>query len=160
MRRLAASVVFGIAAQPALALSCMAPDLARDFQRASESDQEYVVVVGDFEFTPFTSPDPSKVLPPGKGETKAPARRIPARFEGETLSPQGFTTPLSADLTLEVSCIGPWCGHMEPGTYLAFMRRDAGALTLEVSACPSMIYADPTPQMRQTVTQCLSGRCG
>ena len=109
-----------ILAQPALALSCLPADIARDFNRAAQSDDSYIVVRGDLFF------DETEL--PGHMDLDATAQRegreIAGWLKGKSLTRDGFTKTFERDVVLRVSCIGPWCGGAAKGPYLTFLRQE------------------------------------
>ncbi|MEO1537867.1 MAG: hypothetical protein AAFR73_09060 [Pseudomonadota bacterium] len=117
-----------LAATPALGLSCMRPDAVRMFEQARDADAAYYIVKGELSFleTPKT--------PPRNAKTPALTR---ARVTGEALSNSGFNASFDRDVTVEASCIGPWCGSPEglSGPLIMALRIDATDVILEISAC-------------------------
>lgn len=142
-----------ILAQPALALSCLPADIARDFNRAAQSDDSYIVVRGDLFF------DETEL--PGNMELDATAQRegreIAGWLKGKSLTRDGFTKTFERDVVLRVSCIGPWCGGAAKGPYLTFLRQEGRNWIMDLHPCPGMSYADPTPEQEQSVRACLRG---
>ena len=115
MKHLALMLAVMLVAGPALALSCLPPDVARTYKQAAEAKETYIVVLGRLSF------DASK-LPKADMERQQetpPQTLIPARIEGTSLSQAGFETPFTANITLNARCFGPWCaGHRRvPGTW-------------------------------------------
>ncbi|EPX79767.1 hypothetical protein [Salipiger mucosus] len=155
MRRLATAVLLTLAvAQPALALSCMRPDLVRDFEEAAADPAEWIVVSGALRFDPAD-------LPPAPGETvtETGGGEIAARMEGMALSGEGFTIPFDREITLRLTCAGPWCGSVRPGAHLAFLKHEPPGYTMIVGACPGRVWPDPTPAMEAQLTACMQGDC-
>lgn len=132
----------------------MAPDVARDYQRAADSEDVYVVVEGRLTFDPSGLPttafdDP---LPP------QPMTDIPARLTGRSMSEAGFVRPFEQDVTLRVSCFAVWCAEPRPGAVLAFLKREAGGYVVSVDPCGTMTYPDPRLEQLETVVACFQGR--
>ncbi len=154
MRALVLSAGLALAASPALSLSCLPADLARDYQRAAEDDAAWIVVTGKLTFDEKALP---KVDMDRQQETP-PETDIPARIAGGSLSAEGFTRAFSRDITLRVLCLGPWCGGAQSGgDVLAFLKQEGEDYVAMASPCPGMLYADPTPDMLATVTTCFNG---
>lgn len=154
MIRLAAFGLLALSlAAPAWALSCVAPDIARDFKRAAASDESYIVVRGDL----FLDEDAL----PGRLDRGATQQRdgleIAGWLKGKSLTRDGFTRAFERDVILRVSCIGPWCGSTIKGPHLAFLRQEAMTWVIDLSPCPGMAYANPTPGQEAKVQSCFRG---
>ena len=110
---LTASLAIMLSVNTALALSCIRPDPARSFTKAAESEDRYVVLLGTFALPDdFTQPD---------GRTIKQSSAV-SRFSGRLMTGEGFNEEVSADLTIELSCSGDWCGDIKPDTtYLAYV---------------------------------------
>ena len=154
MIRWAAVAAMMWAGGPALALSCLAPDVARDFQQADASDEVFIAVLGNLTFDPSRLPESDFV----NQEQTPPETDIPARLEGRSLTRQGFTRAFTRDVTLRVLCFGPWCGGTTPGRVMAFLRRDGTEYTLFADPCGTRLYPDPRPDQIETITACMAGR--
>ncbi|MFZ5964174.1 hypothetical protein ACOXXX_14605 [Thalassococcus sp. BH17M4-6] len=153
MIRLAA--VLSLLAGGAQALSCMAPDVARDYLTADAAPEPYFVMLGTLQFDPALLP-----VRDGQGRGAANATDIPARLTGRSLTTDGFTRDVSRDVTLRVLCLGPWCAGAESGTrYLAFLRQDGDRLIAEANPCGGMLYVKPTVQQLKAVRACAKGDC-
>ena len=141
---------------PALALSCLRPSVERSYAQYDAASEVYVVVHGRLTLN-------ERKLPKGMTQDPPPPAMtlVPARIRGSALSKEGFVLPFDQKLTLEVSCLGPWCGGVGNGTdILAFIRKDAEGYAIEVSPCGGAIYSEPNKQMLQEARQCLqSGNC-
>lgn len=136
---------------PALALSCMAPSVVDSYGRYEASEDIYVVVHGRLTL-------PEKKLPKGLSGDQNPPHmtRVLAKIGGKSLGKSGFTLPFEKDVTLEVACIGPWCGSVRNGEdVLAFLRKDAEGYALEVSPCGGAVFAVPKPAMIKQARQCM-----
>lgn len=152
MKMFLTSMAFVLAAGPALALSCLRPDVARTYNQASEAEQAYVVVSGALRF------DETR-LPENDG-TKNDRRNvtIPARLEGTSLSRAGFTTPFARDITLEVRCFGPWCGGAQSGVeYLVFLEKHGRNLVMVADPCGSWAFPEPSAEQVRQVETCIGG---
>lgn len=151
MRALALSAAFACCAAPALALSCLAPDPERSFRNAQGAEASFIVVHGVFDF------DPGQ-LPRADGPERPEGVAIAAQFAGKGLTRDGFTTALSIPVTLNVQCLGPWCGGIAQGiAHLAFLERRDDGYHLAVSACPQDAFANPDPATLDAMTACLNG---
>ena len=106
MIRLPLLALLLLAASPALALKCLAPDPARDFRAAEADSATWSGVYGWLEVLSH---------PEGAGTGQA-------RLTGRSLTTEGFSQPFDRDIALQVSCLGPWCGQVESGPVAALLR--------------------------------------
>lgn len=140
-------------AQPAFALSCMAPDIARDYQQAAQSDDTYIVVKGNLFFDETELPD--------RIDQRTSRARDSVDVEGWlagfSLAKNGFTRRFERDVILRVSCLGPWCGHTVKGEHLAFLKQEDHQWIMQINPCPGMTYATPTAEQEQTALACFRG---
>lgn len=146
-------------AAPALALSCLRPDVTQSFQNAAEREEVFVMALGELT---RTGPD---VATPNDIQigTDLPANyAFPARFTGRGASGGGFLTALTVDVTVEVSCVSAWCGGVPLDSYaLVFLRRDADGYVFEAGLCDPFSYTNPTEHDLMEVIGCLNGAsCG
>lgn len=150
---LAAAFLFPV---PALALSCLAPSVERSFAQFDAAEESYVVVHGRLTLD-------EKALPKGMTVDRNPPAMtfVPARLRGQSLTLAGFTLPYDQKLTLEVACIGPWCGAARNGEdVLAFVRKDAEGYALAISPCGGAVFGTPKPEQLKQVEMCLrEGNC-
>lgn len=143
------------AAGPASALSCMRPDPVRAFTAASEAEDRYIVVIGTFTFDEGKLP--RGMVMDGSGADPRPDP-IPARFIGQGLTLDGFTTPMDMTMTVQPVCFGPWCGGMASGVEtLAFLRRDGAGYVVEADPCGGWVFPQPARAVRQQMVDCLRG---
>ncbi|WP_375261727.1 hypothetical protein [Palleronia sp.] len=138
-----------VAAQPALALSCLAPSVARSTVEAVSAEETFRIAVGSFFY--------DEVELPADGTSIEPTETsIPAVFDGHALTREGFTTEVSSEVVLQVECIGPSCGSVPADTEaLAFFREVGGELVLDVNACPGWVFPEPTEAQLETVRNCV-----
>ncbi|MCR9108318.1 hypothetical protein [Marivita sp. XM-24bin2] len=139
--------------QPAFALSCLAPDITRDYQKAAQSDDTYILVKGDLFFD-------EAVLPERTEQRSSRSRDrvdVDGWLSGYSLTKDGFTKRFERDVILRVSCLGPWCGSTSKGEHLAFLRQEDRQWVMELSPCPGMTYADPSPEQEATALACFRG---
>lgn len=141
-------------AGPALALSCLPPDVARTYLKLQEARETYLVVHGTLTFD-------ASGLPRTKSEYRADAPAstpIPARLTGEALSQEGFTTPFDRRITLDLRCLGPWCAGGRSGMeIMAFVKRGASGYAATLDPCYSTVFVDPTDQMLEQALSCMRG---
>jgi hypothetical protein len=156
MTRFGLAALLLVVAGQASALSCIPPDVARDYQRVDAADAQYFPVAGTLSF------DPSS-LPTGDFDNQGATPQetdIQANFTGNALSAEGFTTPFETDITLRVKCFGPWCASPKTDTqYLSFFESTEDGLVMHVDPCGSMSYPNPTPEMLARVLACTTGDC-
>lgn len=138
---------------PALALSCLRPDVARDYQAADASSDEYIVVLGEMRFDTGLLPA-TDLLANGD----RPDVEIPATFAGKSLSKDGFARDFEQEITLRVQCFGPWCGGATPEIpVLAFLKREVAGYVLERGPCFALSHDNPRPDQVRVVEQCFRG---
>lgn len=152
MRRLALALLLAVPG-PAMALSCLAPSVERSWARFDAADDIYVVVHGRLTLD-------EKQLP--KGMTRDPEppalTLVPAKLRGSSLTAAGFNLPFDQNLTLEVTCLGPWCGGARNGeSVLAFVRKDSDGYALLASPCGGAIFERPRAEMLKQAKECLNG---
>jgi hypothetical protein len=149
------SLAFAVAIcapMPALALSCLAPDIERSYAQFDAAEEDYVVVHGRLTL------DMSK-LPKGMTAGERPPRmtKLAGGLQGKSLNASGFAVPFDRPLTLEVTCLSQWCGHVQNGEdVLAFVRKDTDGYTMRISPCGGTAFAAPKPAMLKQVTQCMT----
>ena len=155
MRLLAVLFVMVLPVQAA-ALSCLRPSPERSFSEVQGAVESYLVVHGRLTFETRKSPKVGRKNGPAPKLT-----RVPARMTGYALSGKGFKTPFDKNLTLEVRCLGPWCGSAQNGEQvLAFIRRDGAQHFLEVLPCGGRVFANPKRAVLKQMQSCMKrGRC-
>ncbi|MDR9392737.1 MAG: hypothetical protein RI571_00280 [Roseovarius sp.] len=157
MRHLWFCIALIFMAGPAVALSCLRPDVARSFHRADAAPETYLVVHGKLGFDESLLPE--RNLRSWQG---APAETlVPAVLKGKSLSKAGFETDFDRQITLKVQCFGPWCGGAVSGIdYLAFVENDSGDFFLTLGPCGGFDFPRPDAEMLETVLRCFrGGRC-
>jgi hypothetical protein len=135
----------------AAALSCLAPDMARDFQRIAASEKSYVVLNGTFSFASR----------PARGDDPRPEMQsFASKFNGKLLTGNGFTDEIADVLiTINSNCTASWCGEITPdATYIAFVEQDGKKLTLQAEACPAYAFHEPTEEMVKQIENCAAGK--
>ena len=126
------------------------PSAAQTFQQANDAPEIYYVVKGTLAFDPAMMPE--------GGSNDAEGAQVPATLTGYALSAEGFTSPFSAPVTLDVGCAGPWCGGIGQGAHIAFIRQDAGGWTLDVGPCPGSAF-EASAEVEAEVIACMQGGC-
>lgn len=141
-------------AGPALALSCLRPDLPRTYQKLDAAEETYVVVHGRLTFDETRLPRPDMT---GQAEPP-PGARIPARLAGKALSPAGFVTPYDRAVTLDLRCFGPWCPIGESGMdVLVFVERGSTGDVVTLDPCYAHVFVAPNAQMLNQAVTCMRG---
>jgi hypothetical protein len=135
----------------ASALSCLRPEIDALWTRATGGEARYTVALGRLDF------DAGGLPQTGVGAAAQPVY-LPARFTGNGLSQQGFDTPMSLNVALEVRCIGPWCGSATPGQELvAFLRQHPEGWVVELAPCGGMVWPEPDAAVRARLLACMNG---
>jgi hypothetical protein len=138
-----------LAPAPAFALSCMAPSVEHSYASYAAAEETYVVIHGRLTL------DMSK-LPRGVVNNRMPPEQtnVKGHIGGLMLTEAGFTQPFEQDLTLEVSCLGRWCGMVQNGEdVLAFVRKDAQGYALAVNPCGRAVFSAPKRSMLKRAKQ-------
>ncbi len=121
-------------AQPLHALSCMQPDVVRQYEQARDSDETYSMVIGRIEpYGPIAVPEQDLT---GQSDRRVDTR---VRLVGRSLTSKGFSAEFQRDITLRVGCLSVWCAGA-PDTEVevfATLRHNGEARILELGPCPS-----------------------
>ena len=145
------TLILTVLAGQVQALSCVPPDVRWSFNHADESEDRYFVLRGRFEFPDYTFPESTD---PNQDRSL----RVQTQFTGHVFTRRGFTNPKTQDVTLEISCLGPWCGGAVPNQeYVAFAKETDAGLVVEVSAC-SWALLNPSPGQEAQLIDCVNGR--
>ena len=153
-RLLPGVLVATLTAGPALALSCLAPDITRTYQQAAEAVETYIVVYGQLSF----DEDQLPVVDYSNQMDTPPDTLIPARINGKSLTLGGFSTDFDMPITLNAKCFGPWCAQPKSDVpYLAFLERTDDGYTLVLDPCGGFGFARPSEATRQKVAVCFQG---
>ncbi len=150
-----AAALWAVMAPPAVALSCLKPEVAASYWMAAESETAYVVLWGEFDFVPGADPAPP---PPGVIE-RTPAEPVIAAFSGRSLAADGFTAVHSGPVILAPECLASWCGGFpEPGQALVFAEvTGTGAYRVTLGPCGGWFFADPREADIRRVETCHRG---
>ncbi|SHH65566.1 hypothetical protein [Marivita hallyeonensis] len=139
--------------QQAAALSCLAPNIARDYANAAASEDTYIVVKGQLFFDEAELPNRVDQRNARNGDSVD----IPGWLAGQSLTADGFSRAFERDVILRVSCLGPWCGGTAKGDHLAFLKQEDQQWVMELSPCPGMTYQNPTEDQLSQVQSCFVG---
>ena len=153
MRRLSLALAAALAAGQAAALSCPAPEIARDHGNAVRSGKTFLVVDGWLWFDDARLPDPEN-----PGETGMPPfTDIAATLSGRKLTGGTTSEPYSQRIELRVLCVGPWCAQpMNGQRVLAYLEDLGDRHRLLIGPCPAMAHTDPAPELIDGAQACLS----
>ncbi len=139
-----------VVAGQAQALSCMPADAARSFNWASNAEERYVILQGAFSFD-FPKTEPVEDI------NNPPTVVLQSQFNGKYLTPDGFIDAPPLDVTVEFTCLGPWCGAMEADeNVLAFVEQADSGYILRVEPCFSTVL-EPSDRNLARVTSCMRG---
>lgn len=153
MIRWAAIAPAVLAPMQAAALSCAPYFVQNAFTEAAESADPYVVVEGELSFDTGELPQTDWA----NQEQTPPRTKINARLKGYSLAEGGFNEPFRANLTLIVTCAGPWCPNPQPGLALAFLQRTEAGYELVQGPCGGFLFSNPDFQMIRAVEICFAG---
>lgn len=141
-----ATALVAVSASQASALSCIKPDVAIAFKKASDSDLSYVVLKGQFRFTP-----PADTAEPQ-------AQTVETEFRGRLMTNAGFTQTVGAPITVNMNCAGSWCATIEPNVeYIAFVEQSETTLTFEVGPCYGLAFKEPDVDAVKRLENCAQG---
>ncbi len=140
MIRLGAVALIALAAGQAHALSCLRPDVVSLYEQARDSEDVYSIVKGRLSY-----PTPPK-LPKPDLPTESPAI-----LSGFALGADGLTVPFEREVTVSLTCLGPWCAEAPTAGvegYIA-LRHHQGGYILDQSAChANAVLAEPGDDQR------------
>ncbi len=124
--------------QMGMALSCLEPDIRRQFSRADASEHSYAVLHGII----------SEV-----GEEYV--------FEGRALARMGWAENYATELSVQSVCFGQWCGGVRTNVEgIFFVKQTNEGLLLEAGPCNAWAHYEPRPTDVGIAEQCmLFGLC-
>lgn len=142
-------IAFGLFATQAGALTCLRSDPIRSFQAASGSADEFLILRGQFNFDPSQMPQ-SEVT----GVLVLP-QPVPAEFQGQSLTVDGFTNPIAGPITIMPICTGAFCGGLTPGAdVIAFARKQGNIYVVETDPCGAWVFT-PDPVTEAALAACV-----
>ncbi|WP_298496929.1 hypothetical protein [uncultured Maritimibacter sp.] len=149
------ALALGLPAQ-ALALSCMPYPPTVAYETADASDKVYSVVRGSFTYD-------AEGAPSGYDENAPEDDWLTTgRITGNVLTPEGYSSPVDAEVVVVISCVGPWCPTLaQDDDALMFVRQEADgkALYLDVAACQSNVFTGIEEQAFEDMQACMAGDC-
>lgn len=139
-------------ATQANALSCARPDPIMTFKELAAAPENYFVLYGEMKFD-------EALLPPGVSALPtAVPDPIPAQFRGKGLTRRGFTSDYISPVTLDVSCLGSWCGSARSGgDAIYFVEAKEPPVTMRAEPCGGRIFADPSQDVLDMLVSCMQG---
>jgi len=149
----AAALMSTAIAGEASALSCIAPTVQGSFKQANESEAQYVMAVGRIQLLPGET-----VPSTGDDPNNRQGYSVKTRFDGKLASATGFDQDASFPLTVEVGCIGAWCGGVPLDRMLVFVERRDSENVLVEGPCP-LFALKATPAVITDAEACLTGNC-
>jgi hypothetical protein len=133
------------------ALSCLPTNPIKSFQMATEAAAEYLILKGRFTFDISLLPQPEVasglVLP----------QPVPAQFDGQSLTVDGFTNPISGPITVMPICLGAFCGGLTPQTeVIAFARKQDNVYIVDADPCSAWVFI-PDSVTEAALAACVRG---
>ncbi|MEM6308255.1 MAG: hypothetical protein AAF701_09750 [Pseudomonadota bacterium] len=112
-------------------LSCVPPSAQAMYTYADASDTRYLPVVGTFTVSKDTVQSEQTLEHSHKGNN------FTAQFSGKALTQQGFHAPFDTDVSVQIACAGPWCGHLPTdfGMLTLLEQRDDDTYRLLLGPC-------------------------
>ena len=150
MRSLILAMISVIAASPALALSCKAPNFGEDFNRIARAVELYSVAYGTLRLAGTL-----------QSYTRGEPREVLFEFNGTYLG-QGATKRV-AEVVVRTECVSAWCGQIPPEEtpMLMFLQHERNGLSLLSGPCASDFFIAPSLGKVGAIRACLRmGRCG
>ena len=143
-------------AGPVRALSCMAPDVVRQYQHISRDETDYILVKGKVALSEAPNA-PAK--PSGMKPTEA---FTSARATGRALSASGFDVPFDQPITIRATCLAAWCGSPEglsEDTHFLALRIEGEDLILDRDPCGGLVVRWSRQEERRLLDCHLKGKC-
>lgn len=146
----------------AFALSCMEPRIQQSFAAATDRPELFIIAHGALK---RLGPNEPEAVQKPDGQALMVQEGTPyqfkARFKGRIAGSGGYSAPKTLNVTVDVRCMGPWCGGeslSKDGLY--FLRQAGkGQYVLEASACSFYFFNKPSQANLRTVTACFKGGC-
>lgn len=150
-KALAAAALVVISGQ-AQALSCLRPDPIATFQQLAAAPESYFVLMGELTFDESLLPE---AVSHNRISDPAP---IPAYFAGKGLTQDGFVNDYYGNVTLQITCAGPWCGSASSGMEAVFfVPASDPPVTIEAGPCGGLVFQQITPATVDMLTSCMAG---
>jgi len=123
---------------------------------AAGSDKLYLIVRGELVFNEHALPRADL----HNHDATPPMTRIEGFLGGEQLGRNGFLRPYQGEVTLEVSCYGPWCAGIVSGaSYVVFVELREGEKVVATNPCGGFVFP-ATDEIEQDLARCMrQGRC-
>lgn len=151
LRLMIASLIVALGGGPALALSCMRPDVATSYVSAAQSKDAYLVVLGELRHD----------IPPIENDLskETPSLGVAGKFVGKSLSNAEFAQSVDLDIQMNLTCASVWCARLpaQKEQVLAFLKHTAQGYVLDLGPCDLWMFRDPTPEQVNRVLSCNNG---
>jgi len=120
---------------------------------ADEDPAIWRIYQGQFSYDETAIPDRDL------SNTKPEPLSLPATFTGLGLTRSGFTAPVTLDVTLDLICLGPWCGG-GPGfeNVIVFLKDTADGPVFQSTPCPDWVF-QPTEDAADRLLACVTDGC-
>ena len=143
------------AATQAAALTCLPADPIRNFREAQAAPESYHILHGRLRFD-------RSLMPRGVSDDPGVAPNpVDAQFEGFALGSEGFTTPVEAEVVLQSTCAGPYCGTFGPGEALLFAEITEAGYLVRIGPCGGGAFDQVNQDTLDGLAACLRGEgCG
>ncbi len=150
MKQILALALLGVATQ-AGALSCIRPDPIQSFQVAAAAEAEYLILKGQFAFD-------VSLLPQSQVSSGLDLPQpVPAQFQGQSLTTDGFTNSVTGPVTIMPVCNGGFCGGLTPGVQvIAFARKQDNIYVVETDPCGAWVFT-PDAVTEAALAACVRG---
>lgn len=140
-----------LAAAPAVALSCLRPDVAQSYKAASEAAEAYIVVHGQLQH--------DKVSVPERTQEGGAPETFEARLVGSYLNGADFSGAFDAPVTVTLNCAVVWCAPLPPqdSDILAFVQKTESGYLIDAQPCQQWLFTAPTAAQIEQITSCHAG---
>jgi hypothetical protein len=155
MKQLALTLLVGLLAAPALALSCLPPDAVFIYQQIKKDPADYLLIKGTVMLG-----EPANL--PLRTDTKTTDAQTKARVTGHALTRTGFQVAFDAPITIRATCTGPWCGTPEglaDGAYILALKLEDVQPVLTRGPCGGLIVPWSAADEQRLLTCHLGGEC-
>lgn len=138
-----AAVALSLLASAGHALSCLPYTLETAIQDVIDAPEGYMAVKGTLSIDAGVWP-----VTDWEKQHQTPAlTRVPATLTGHALSRSGYSVPMTRQVTVDVSCAGPWCpGIPSANTSLVFVQTSKAGLSVTIGPCHSHVFESPSSE--------------
>ncbi len=143
-----------ISASAAQALSCMPSGISDSYLKAASADAEYNVIKGRLTFNQLKL---DRRLDAITRNNSGGSVEVTAQLQGAALGATGFTIPANVQVTLGLTCFGPWCPRATTDRdVIVFAEKVDGGLRVSLDACAGDLHS-LTPESEHEVLTCHQG---